>query len=349
MSKRLPARPSLSSLKAQAKQLFALIRENDPAGHDRLQACLPHFAAPDTDQAPTLADAQFVLAREYGFASWPKLHAAVQGRLQPIRPELLELAKAVHELDVASVEKILGTHPHLANERPYLPGDFYGGEGVRSFLFRAGPAYEREERDENLRIAQLLIDRGADLEVGRPDSGETPLVNNAWLGNLGMVRLLLANGADPNPPTREAIVSVTARHDHKDNNGAIVETLIEAGSAWTLAHLVCAGLDERVRRALEGDPALLTRPVDLPGAPVVGPPLHAGLHTDFFHHDDDREVRLMALLLERGADIDARDEQGHTALDRAQAHADHPHPEIAAKGRAVRDFLLQRGAADAKR
>ena len=32
MSKHLPARPSLSSLKAQAKQLLASIRENDPEG-----------------------------------------------------------------------------------------------------------------------------------------------------------------------------------------------------------------------------------------------------------------------------------------------------------------------------
>ena len=345
MSKRLPARPSLSGLKAQAKQLLALIRESDPEGRKRLVAYLPRFVASDTDQTPTLADAQFVLAREYGFSSWPKLRAAVQGRLQPVRPEVLDLAAAVHRLDVAWVEKILGAHPHLANERPYLPKDFYGGEGVRSLLFRAGPAYERDERDENLRIAQLLIDHGADLEVGRPDSGETPLTNNAWLGNLGMVRLLLANGADPNPPGRESIVAASARHDHKNNNGAIVEALIEAGSAWTLAHLVCAGLDGRVRQALDQDPSLVIRPMDLPGAPVVGPPLHAGLHTDFFHHEDEREVRMMAFLLERGADINAEDDQGHTALSRAQAHADNPHPEIAAKGRAVRDFLLERGAA----
>ena len=90
------------------------------------------------------------------------------------------------------------------------------------------------------------------MEVGRPDSNETPLKNNAWLGNARMVDLLLANGADPNFPAshKETIVACAARHDHKDNNGTIVAALIDAGGRWTVADLVCAGLEERLIAAI---------------------------------------------------------------------------------------------------
>lgn len=58
MSRTLPFRPNLEHLKKQAK---ALLRD--------LQA-----GRPDAQ----LADAQHQLAREYGFASWPALHAHVE-------------------------------------------------------------------------------------------------------------------------------------------------------------------------------------------------------------------------------------------------------------------------------
>jgi uncharacterized glyoxalase superfamily protein PhnB len=50
---RLPARPSLEQLRKQAKARLAALRAADPAAK--------------------LADAQYALAREYGFDSWPKL------------------------------------------------------------------------------------------------------------------------------------------------------------------------------------------------------------------------------------------------------------------------------------
>ena len=59
----LPPRPSLSHLRKQAKELLRSLRRENPAA--------------------TLADAQHAVAREYGFASWPKLklHVDVLARL----------------------------------------------------------------------------------------------------------------------------------------------------------------------------------------------------------------------------------------------------------------------------
>ena len=52
-SSSLPLRPSIEQLRKRAKERLATIRETDPSAK--------------------LADAQFLLAREYGFDSWPRL------------------------------------------------------------------------------------------------------------------------------------------------------------------------------------------------------------------------------------------------------------------------------------
>jgi hypothetical protein len=63
----LPERPSLQQLRKQAKELLQQLRSGDPSANDRLRK----FKT--TVDSPILADAQFTLAREYGFESWPKL------------------------------------------------------------------------------------------------------------------------------------------------------------------------------------------------------------------------------------------------------------------------------------
>ena len=58
MSRDLPSRPDLEHLKKQAKALLRSMRERDANA--------------------TLADALHALARDYGFASWPKLKAHIE-------------------------------------------------------------------------------------------------------------------------------------------------------------------------------------------------------------------------------------------------------------------------------
>ena len=63
MSRDLPRRPDLEHLKKQAKALLRSMRERDAHA--------------------TLADALHALARDYGFASWPKLKAHVEAAPSP--------------------------------------------------------------------------------------------------------------------------------------------------------------------------------------------------------------------------------------------------------------------------
>jgi hypothetical protein len=69
----LPERPDLEHLRGQAKSLLDALRASDPAAVERVRRVLPHRG-----EAWQLADAQFVVGREYGFASWPKLVAHVE-------------------------------------------------------------------------------------------------------------------------------------------------------------------------------------------------------------------------------------------------------------------------------
>lgn len=72
-SLRLPARPSLQQLRKQAKELLRDYRAGDAAAAKRFQTINPRLADPAQSEDATLADAQFIVAREYGFESWAKL------------------------------------------------------------------------------------------------------------------------------------------------------------------------------------------------------------------------------------------------------------------------------------
>src|SRR3977135_1322073 len=85
MSRQLPARPNLEHLKRQAKELLHDFQQGEPAAIDRLRSLASASAA------PKLADAQHVIARDYGFATWPKLKEHVEAlTLEPA--ELLSAA-----------------------------------------------------------------------------------------------------------------------------------------------------------------------------------------------------------------------------------------------------------------
>ena len=72
MTRPLPAAPSLEQLRKQAKELLRAHRGGDARAAARAGA---HHPRPDEPLA--LSGAQLVIAREHGFASWPRLRAYV--------------------------------------------------------------------------------------------------------------------------------------------------------------------------------------------------------------------------------------------------------------------------------
>ena len=81
-SRTLPARPSLEQVRKQAKELLQAYRAGDVAAVAEVE----RFESQPDAAKFALADAQRVLARAYGFASWTKLKQQVRraGRQQAI-------------------------------------------------------------------------------------------------------------------------------------------------------------------------------------------------------------------------------------------------------------------------
>ena len=77
----LPPRPNLDHLKTQAKELLHAHGARQAAAAARIIAHHPELKSftPDEvlDRRLALADAQLVIAREYGFASWALLKLRV--------------------------------------------------------------------------------------------------------------------------------------------------------------------------------------------------------------------------------------------------------------------------------
>jgi len=80
-TRRLPEKPDLAQERKRAKELLNALRSNDADAIVRLRSHHPRFAdlTPDVLGAASvkLSDAQWVIAREYGFPSWPSLKAHI--------------------------------------------------------------------------------------------------------------------------------------------------------------------------------------------------------------------------------------------------------------------------------
>lgn len=100
----LRAHPDLNQLKRQAKELLIAFLAGDPHAVIEVQA---HYT--DCDAAKfALHDAQLVLARAYGFDSWPKLKAYVDGAT------VKRFDQAARNGDLAQIRAMLQVRPEMA-------------------------------------------------------------------------------------------------------------------------------------------------------------------------------------------------------------------------------------------
>jgi hypothetical protein len=332
-AKQFPSNPDLNHLKYQARDLI-----KGHAGHDRgvaqrMREFNPRFrSATDAEifkSALRLSDAQFTIAREYGFKSWARLKAHVEspelaGGLKLPHHERIEnsaFRRAVDLLDAgdaAGLRDHLKRHPKLVHEHvDFESGNYFQSPTLLEFIAQ-NPIRHGTLPKNIIEVAQVILDAGPD-QASRDETlmlvstGRVPGECNA---QVPLINLLCDNGADPDSGIHAAALHgvmaavnvLIARGAHIDLPiAAALNRVEEARKLLRLAsvaerHLALAlasqmGHIEIVRLLLDaGEDPNRYNP---PGAHAHSTPLHQAA---LMGHEG-----LVRLLVEHGANADTKD------------------------------------------
>ena len=152
---KLPARPSLESLRKQAKKLARDVAAGDADAISRARARLPQAKLPLSHR-----DAQLMLAREYGFPGWQALVREVQQRLGGgLEWAVSEARRRIHNNDIEALRQLLAEYPALLSWRANENDGGLLGMATESYGDSFDPS--REQQYTRPACAEMLIDAGA--------------------------------------------------------------------------------------------------------------------------------------------------------------------------------------------
>jgi hypothetical protein len=245
-SKFLPSHSSFESIRKQAKKLVRQFAAGGPDALARVHNYLPVPIVP-----LSLRDAQLVLAREYGFAGWQDLRAAVlRHEGAGLEWAAAEAERAIHHNSVERLTQLVQEYPALLSWR----GD--SGESLLGFATGSfgdsGDPY-REQMFTRLECAEFLLDAGA---IADPAVWEDAIRARAK----GVLQLLSRRGALPrNLDTLTALGDYDGVRDCLDalraRPSGDAATVTQAFlSACRFGHRAVAALI--LDRCIELDPAL---------------------------------------------------------------------------------------------
>src|SRR5262249_28282979 len=148
-------------LKNQAKELLRNFQQGAAAAKERFAS----LSASHAGDGPKLADALHVVAREYGFTSWPELKEYVESITRVLSPAQ-SLSAPICASDADKTARVLETHPELRAQIDD-PMANYGG-GSTPLL----AAVQRSDR----KTIDALLRAGADVNVR----------SHSWAGGLSV-------------------------------------------------------------------------------------------------------------------------------------------------------------------
>jgi ankyrin repeat protein len=271
----LPQQPSLEQLRKQAKELLKAFRAGDQAAVAEME----QFERQADPANFALADAQRVLARAYGFASWTKLKQHVEGATAAV------FCAAVQAGDVATVRRLAESRPELVHVEA---AGFTGLPLHLAVLNRDAP------------MARVLMELGADARQGIwPHRDATTAWTIARERGYDEIAAVIEQGEE-------------ARRRTASPPGATIDSRTDQ-----INRAILRDRYEEAIKLLESDLSLVGAcNVEQPINGIDCRRLAAGttpLHVAAWKHNP----QMVAWLLDRGAPVDARDAHGQTPLDHA--------------------------------
>lgn len=339
MARSFPPSPNLEYDKKQAKRLLRAIRSGDAlalarvyAHHPRYQSGTPHNTL---HREFSLADAQLVIAREYGFASWSHYQGAMKSMID--KTTFDRAIDAVINGDTSALKQLLSNHPELSTARA---PDGRGHATLLHYVSANGVDDHHQKTPQNaVEVAEILLKAGADPNATAGfyggGGGSTPLVclvSSAHPHRAGvqsdLVRVYVAHGARLDGIDNDSRPLATAL-DHW--YPAAFETLVALGARRdNLVTAAAAGEIDQVQAMLQTE--ILQPYIDANGARVSDPTTIKALA--FVKACLCGQLDTVAALIAAGVDVNARVKYNRTGLHEA-AWTGQTH---------VIDYLLANGA-----
>ncbi len=322
-------RPNLEFYRKQAKNLLKAARSGDPIALQRLERHSPRLAEahdPGGDgQTPALHDAQLAIAREQGFSSWPRFRVFMAQSALEFHGLVAAFIEAAVS-DLRRAEETLRAHPALAAagfysalvlgdqkrvqrdlaETPSIVTAKSGPQECEPLLYVCFSRFANRHSTRAADLAQtarILIRHGADPNTCfvAKESTDSPLsclyaatgLNN----NSALALALLEAGANPNDS--ESLYHSTEHHDL-----ACMKLLLAHGATPAGTNALKHILD---REDIEGVRLLLAAGANPDEANNRG---ETALHWAVWR---GRSPQCIAALLDAGADLNARRNDGRTA------------------------------------
>lgn len=261
----------------------------------------------------------------------------------PITPEHVSMAADYNFMPAVQLFVEKGVNINQKDERPLSKASESGNLEIVQYLLKTGKNSQETLNDalwalcdarpkpDTLKIAQRLLDSGAQVNSHAGFYNTTPLHGAAQNGSLELVKLLVSKGAKVNAVDKE--FSMPLAKAVQADNLEIAKFLLEQGADKTINHsdtefqtAIFKARSAKMAQLLIANGANISES-DKKGQSVL-------LHAVANHLDFD----LLKVLLQNGADINAQDNSGTTALLWA---AQHPYER---DDKNCVQFLLENGA-----
>jgi hypothetical protein len=239
--RRLPDSPNLDHLKAQAKDLRRDHAARSAMAAQRLREFYPRFRlfADEAIFSATLSqsDALLAVAREYGYPSWPRLKARVEGPSQVDRwsrpqqewitdPTFRRAVDLIDAGDAPALRNLLQNHPALVHQQvTFEGGNYFHSATLLNFI--AENPVRNGKLPANIReIASIVLDAGPDQDSKNETLMlvATGAIPREYGVQRELIALLCAHGAEPNAAAKAAAVLMEP---------ASVEELLKHGAVMT--------------------------------------------------------------------------------------------------------------------